>query len=176
MRFHHMAIVTTNLHEAIGFWRDLMGFELNAKLSLPDGPKPGPATFAYPALLDDIYKVRNARSEVAVLTSKEGAMIELIQCMVPVTERTPAENLRYAHTGFHELGLSVDNIDAFFEKVRAAGYDTQTDYIWPCANIGRTFIFYDREGNMIQIWEGLQTGEIAWSPVDGEPAREVPSA
>ena len=70
------------------------------------------------------------------------------------------ENLRYGHTGFHELGLLVDDIDAFFAKVRAAGYQTQTEYVWQCANIGRSFLFYDKDGNMIQIWENA--GGASW--------------
>ena len=38
------------------------------------------------------------------------------------------------------------------ERIRAAGYETQTDYIWPVGDFGRSFIFYDDEGNMIQFW------------------------
>ena len=79
---------------------------------------------------------------------------------LPDEEETPPEKLRYGHTGFHELGLVVDDIDAFFEKVRAAGYETQTEYVWTCADIGRSFLFYDDDGNMIQIWQ--HAGEARW--------------
>jgi catechol 2,3-dioxygenase-like lactoylglutathione lyase family enzyme len=78
----------------------------------------------------------------------------------PARSRPPPKNLRYGHTGFHELGLLVDDIDAFFEKVRAAGYETQTEYVWQCADIGRSFLFYDKDGNMIQIWQNA--GEARW--------------
>ena len=54
----------------------------------------------------------------------------------------------------------MDDIDAFFAKVRAAGYQTQTEYVWQCADIGRSFFFYDKEGNMIQIWQN--TGDVRW--------------
>ncbi|MEQ8232418.1 MAG: VOC family protein [Gammaproteobacteria bacterium] len=160
MRFHHMAIFVSDLQEAIRLWRDVMGFKLIVDRTIPDGDAPGPDVYMYPALLDDIFKVKGARSKMALLASEEGALIELQQCEVPRIEKTPPEKLRYGHTGFHELGLVVDDIDAFFGKVRAAGYETQTDYVWTCANIGRSFLFYDHDGNMIQIWE--HAGEAAW--------------
>ena len=160
MRFHHMAIMVTDLQQAIHLWRDVLGFELSVETVIPDGPEPGPDTFMYPALLDDIFKVKGARSKMALLSSSEGAMIELQECEVPQIKRTPPEHLRYGHTGIHELGLLVDGIDGWFNKIRDAGYETQTDYVWECANLGRSFLFYDQDGNMIQIWE--QSGEPAW--------------
>ena len=122
--------------------------------------EPGPGTFIYPKLLEDIFGVKGARSRTVLLTSPDGAMIELQQPEVPKIQKTPPENLRYGHTGIHELGLLVKDIDAWFDKVRAAGYRTQTDYVWDCASIGRSFLFYDQDGNLIQLWES--PGEPSW--------------
>lgn len=160
MKFHHMALMVSNLEEAIRLWRDVMGFELAVDTVIPDGPEAGPDTFMYPALLDDIFKVKGARSRMALLSSADGAFIELQECQNPAIEKTPQENLRYGHTGIHELGLLVTDIDGWFEKVRAAGYRTQTDYVWQCASMGRSFLFYDQDGNMIQMWENL--GQPEW--------------
>ena len=161
MKFHHMALMVTNLEDAIRLWRDVMGFELGVETVIPDGAEPGPNTFMYPALLDDIFKIKGARSRMALLSSKDGAFIELQECLNPAITKTPEENLRYGHTGIHELGLLVTDIDGWFEKVRDAGYRTQTDYVWQCASMGRSFLFYDQDGNMIQLWENL--GEPEWS-------------
>lgn len=161
MKFHHMALMVSNLDDAIHLWRDVMGFELGVETVIPDGPEPGPNTFMYPSLLDDIFKVKGARSRMALLSSADGAFIELQECQNPAIEKTPPENLRYGHTGIHELGLLVSDIDGWFEKVRAAGYRTQTDYVWQCASMGRSFLFYDQDGNMIQMWENL--GQPEWS-------------
>lgn len=160
MRFHHMAIFVSDLQKGIELWRDLMGFKVVVDCMIPDGVAPGPGVYMYPKLLDDIFKVKGARSKMALLASEEGALIELQECEVPAIQKTPKENLRYGHTGFHELGLVVDDIDAFFEKVRAAGYETQTEYVWTCSDIGRSFLFYDFDGNMIQIWQ--HAGEVKW--------------
>jgi catechol 2,3-dioxygenase-like lactoylglutathione lyase family enzyme len=148
-----MCIVTTNIDEAIHLWRDVMGFELKVKMTIPDGEDFGPTVMAPKKLMNNLYKIDGATATVAVLISKDRAMIELLEPHVPSVELTPPERLLYAHTGFHELGLVLDDIDGFFNKVRAEGYRTQTEYVWPCANMGRSFIFYDKEGNMIQIWE-----------------------
>jgi catechol 2,3-dioxygenase-like lactoylglutathione lyase family enzyme len=157
MKFHHMAVFVSDLQQALRLWRDVLGFRVSIEKTIPDGPERGPDTLMYPALLDDIFKVRGARSKMALLTSEDGALIELQQCEVPRIQRTPPENLRYGHTGFHELGLLVENIDAWFEKVRASGYRTQTEYVWTCASLGRSFLFYDDDGNMIQMWEQAAT-------------------
>ena len=153
MNFHHMAVFVSDMQEAVRLWRDVLGFKVVVDTMIPDGMAPGPKTYMYPALLDDIFKVKGARSKMVLLTSDEGALIELQECENPGIQKTPPENLRYGHTGFHELGLLVTDIDGWFEKVRTAGFKTQTEYVWPCANIGRSFLFYDADGNMIQLWE-----------------------
>jgi len=153
MRFHHMCIVTTNIDRQIEMWRDLMDFELAAKLEIPDGDKWSPGVMAPRALLEDLYKVPGATATVAVMISKGRAMIELLEPHIPQTVQTPKDQLGYTHTGIHELGLVLEGIDEFFEKVRIQGYKTQTEYVWPCSNMGKTFLFYDPDGNLIQIWE-----------------------
>ncbi|MSR15547.1 MAG: VOC family protein [Gammaproteobacteria bacterium] len=157
MRFHHMAIFVSDMTEAVRLWRDVLGFKIAVDTTIPDGPEPGPKTFMYPALLDDIFKVKGARSKMILLMSDEGALIELQECEVPAIAKTPPENLRYGHTGIHELGLQVENIDGWFDKIKGAGYQMQTDYVWACASIGRSFLFYDADGNMIQLWEHMSS-------------------
>lgn len=157
MHFHHMCIVTTDLKEAIHFWRDLLDFELKVESEIPDAHLPGSLTDTSAELLEDLYKVRGARSKLGILVSKEGAIIELLEPQVPHVVKTPADRLGYAHSGIHELGLVTDDIDAMFKRVRAAGYKTQTEYVWKSSTFGRTFIFYDKEGNMIQLWEHSKT-------------------
>jgi catechol 2,3-dioxygenase-like lactoylglutathione lyase family enzyme len=160
MRFHHMAVMVSNLEAAIALWRDVLGFEIKIQCDIPDGPSPGPDTLMYPALLDDIFKIKGAHSRMALLSSADGALIELQECLTPKIQKTPEENLRYAHTGFHELGLLVEDIDGWYAKIRAAGYRMQTEYVWTCASLGRSFLFYDQDGNMIQLWEASQA--VGW--------------
>ena len=154
MRFHHMCIITADLQKAIHLWRDVLGFRLQTEVDLPvPGDNPAsPMNFANSTLMDDSYGVKGARSKLAWLTSREGAAIELQEPQYPPLESTPRENLRYRHAGIKELGLLVDDIEAMFKKVRDAGYKTTTDYIWSAGAFGRSFIFYDDDGSMIQLW------------------------
>ena len=153
MRFHHMAVFVNDMAKALRLWRDVMGFRVIFDAEIPDGDNPGPGIYMTPELLDDIFGVKGARSHMVLVISDDQAIIELQQCLNPAIQQTPKENLRYAHTGVHELGLCVDDIDHWFTKIKQAGYELQTDYIWLCAGIGRSFLFYDDDGNMIQLWE-----------------------
>jgi catechol 2,3-dioxygenase-like lactoylglutathione lyase family enzyme len=162
MRFHHMALYVTDLDRAIRLWRDVLGFSVAVEMALPDGAVAGPTVFADARLLDDTTGVAGTRARMALLSSEEGALIELQQFEMPRTERTPDAHLRHAASGLRELGLLVEDIDGWFARIRAAGYETQTDYVWSSATLGRSFIFYDDEGNMIQLWENA--GGQAWQP------------
>lgn len=160
MRYHHMMIVVSDIDEAIKLWRDVMGFKLNVDTFIPDGQEPSPTCVMYPKLLDDIFGEKGARSRTVLLTSSGGSLLELQQPEVPKVQKTPPKNLRYGHTGITELALLVTDIDSWFKKIQEAGYKTQTDYVWDCGSIGRSFLFYDKDGNLIQLWD--HPGEPTW--------------
>jgi catechol 2,3-dioxygenase-like lactoylglutathione lyase family enzyme len=153
MRFHHICIVTTDLDRQVEFWQDVMGFNLMVRTTIPDGENWAPTVMAPRALVEDLYKTPGAKADVAVMFSEQGAMMELLAPIVPEVQKTPSDKLLYKDSGIREIALVIDGIEEFYKKVRAAGYKTQTEYVWPCANLGKTFIFYDPDGNMIQIWE-----------------------
>ena len=50
------------------------------------------------------------------------------------------------HTGFQ-----VDDVDYWFNRVREAGYKTQTDYVWNLSETARSFLFYDDDHHLIQL-------------------------
>ncbi len=162
MRFHHMGVFVSDIDEALRLWIDVLGFALTHRGFIPDGRRDQPGTRMPAETLDDIFGVDGARSEMALLTSPDGAMIELQCPIAPKIERTPPQNLRYGHTGIHELGFQVEDIDGWFERIRAAGYQTQTDCVWPWAVNGKSFLFYDQDGNLIQFCE--QKGKPSWRP------------
>ena len=91
---------------------------------------------------------------MVILTSKEGTMIELEEAIVPKIKKVPKEQLRYGYVGFSELAFCVTNIDEWFEKIKSAGYETQTSYVWKAAGV-KSFLFYDPDGNMVQMVEDI---------------------
>jgi catechol 2,3-dioxygenase-like lactoylglutathione lyase family enzyme len=155
MKIHHAMFVVSDMAPAVRLWRDLLGFQVIVDDYLPEGA--GGAISQ--KLLDDITHVKGAHWKTCLLTHpRSGANIELQQPLVPKPQKTPRG---YEPTGVRELALMVDGIDAWFEKVRGAGYETQTDYIWGVGTI-RTFLFFDEDGNQIQLWESLKLGDTGW--------------
>lgn len=161
MRHHHVCFVVTDLERAIDLWRDVLGFELRALTETPDGEHPSPSVYVYRALLDDIFKVKDARTRVALLTSPGGARIELLQPLNPAVAPRHEGSEGYGFAGMQEAALEVDDIDAVFASVKEGGYRMQTDYVWPCADIGRSFLFFDDDLNLIQIWENSREGPVS---------------
>jgi catechol 2,3-dioxygenase-like lactoylglutathione lyase family enzyme len=151
MRIHHVALVVADVDASLAVYRDLLGFEVIVDVGLPDGP--GERTYFTGARLDDIFKVPGSRSRMLLLRSQEGTLIELQQPSAPAVRRATREQAGYAVTGFTELAFAVDGIDAWFERVRAAGLETQTDYVWSYAGLGRSFLFHDPDGNLVQLNE-----------------------
>jgi catechol 2,3-dioxygenase-like lactoylglutathione lyase family enzyme len=157
MKFHHVAVFVSDTDRALALWRDTLGFTVVVDRTIPDVEAGDQARMSQD-LLDDIFKVKNATSRMVLLQSDEGAMIELQQPSVPEIRKTPPETLGYGHTGIHEVAFLVDDIDGWFEKIRAAGYQTQTEYVWKWGVTGKSFLFYDDDGNMIQFnWQPHST-------------------
>ncbi|WP_461072699.1 VOC family protein [Streptomyces pseudoechinosporeus] len=61
--------------------------------------------------------------------------------------------MRYGKTGITELAIDVPDIDDLFQRVKAAGCELQTDYIWSPYAGTRSFLFYDPDGALIQAME-----------------------
>lgn len=154
MKYHHIAVFVTDADESLKLYRDVLGFKVVVDTILPDRPE---GTFFDQQTMDDIFKVKGAKSRMVLMTPPEadGTFLEFQQPINPPVERKAAETLRYGHTGISELGFEVTDIDDWFTKIRDAGYETQTDYVWEAGGIVRSFLFYDRDGNMVQFCENL---------------------
>jgi catechol 2,3-dioxygenase-like lactoylglutathione lyase family enzyme len=150
-----MCLIVSDLGKAIAMWTDLMGFRLDKEFV---APHTGNAESE--KLMGDILKIKGMKTKVALLSSPGGALIELQEPVNRPVRKTPREDMSYRHTGVRELGLEVDNIDAWYEKVRKAGYETQTDYVWTAGTLGRSFLFFDDDHNLIQLWQN--SGKTTW--------------
>lgn len=162
MKFHHVALFVSDTDRALELWRDLLEFRVVIDRTIPDTPPEGEDPRMPQEVLDDIFGVAGARSRMVLLESTEGAMIELQQPIVPTVAKTPPENLRYHHTGTHEVAFLVEDVEKWFDKVRDAGFETNTPYVWPWAVHGKSFLFYDHDGNMIQLNQQRTYGVPSW--------------
>ena len=144
MAFHHICIMVSDLERSLPFYQDLLGF----KNRMFDVTQPG--EWFDGKTIDDILGVTNADTRIVIVVDDDGAILELQQATNPLTAKTPDPYLRYGATGITELAITVHDIDAFFERVKAAGVETQTDYIWSPYPGTRSFLFYDPDGALIQ--------------------------
>lgn len=152
MRFDHICLIVSDMDKAKKLWCDLLGFTVFVERELPDGT--GPDKFFDQSTLDDIFHVKQSKSLMCLLASDEGASIELQQPINPEPRLTPSENLQYGSTGIHEVALNVKGIEDWYKKVKDAGYEMQTPYVWEVlGGINKSFLFYDFDGNMIQLCE-----------------------
>lgn len=153
MPFHHICVMVSDLDRSLPFYQDLLGF----KNMLAETTEPG-AWFDAPTL-DGILGTRNAATRIVIVSDDSGATLELQQAANPVTTKTPDEYLRYGATGITELALAVSDIDGLFQRVKAAGYQTQTDYVWSLSSRMRSFLFYDPDGALIQAVEVISADQ-----------------
>ncbi|NMO04688.1 VOC family protein [Gordonia sp. TBRC 11910] len=162
MKYHHIAVFVSDAEESLKLYRDILGFKVVTDTIIPDRPE---GTFFDQKTLDDIFKVEGSKSRMVLLAPPEvdGTFLEFQQPLNPPVQRKPKETLRYAHTGISELGFEVTDIDQWFEKVRSAGYETQTEYVWEAGGIVRSFLFYDPDGNMVQLCENLVDMKAAFA-------------
>lgn len=151
MKIHHVCVNVSDMDESLKLYRDFLDFDCHIDTIIPDGHAFNQQT------LDDIFHVKGAQSRMVILVCREtGTMIELEQAITPKIQKVPKEQLRYGYVGFSEVAFEITDIETWFEKVKAAGYETQTEYVWTAANLVKSFLFYDPDGNMVQMIEKLQ--------------------
>ena len=145
MRINHVCVMVSDLDKSFEFYRDILGFT-NVMYDVSE-----PGMLFGGDVLDDVLGVQGAATRIIMVASDDGTLLELQQASNPATKKTPDEFLRYGGTGITELAFDVDDIDAFFDKVTAAGIETQTDYVWSPDPRVKSFLFYDPDGALIQI-------------------------
>ena len=149
MKYHHIALYVSDVDEALRLYRDLLGFS-EVKV---DRITPNPSGIGIGSEdLDNIFHMKGCKVRSVMLKSPEGAFLEFLQPLSPDVRKLSPEQCRFPYTGIKELGLAVENIDEWFERIKAAGYETQTDYVWETVTF-RSFQFFDADGNQVQLCE-----------------------
>jgi catechol 2,3-dioxygenase-like lactoylglutathione lyase family enzyme len=160
MKFHHICLVVSDLKRSIDMWTGLFDFQLDAQFTAPDDAIAAAPDSTFPQLMEDIWGMKGTRTQVAFLSSPGGALLELQEAINPPIRKTPTEYLNYYHTGIREIAFQVEGIDDWFARVKKAGFKTQTDYVWNVNETARSFLFYDDDHHLIQLWEN--PGKSGW--------------
>jgi catechol 2,3-dioxygenase-like lactoylglutathione lyase family enzyme len=102
----HAGITVASVEAALGFYRDLLDLRVT-----DEGEDEGPE-------LDAIVGLAGVRMRYAELDLGGGQLLEVIEYVTP--EGTPLEQ-RPCDPGASHLALRVDDVDALFERLTAAG-------------------------------------------------------
>ena len=73
--------------------------------------------------------------------------------MQPTQGTTPEELAANTRSAYFELAFKVEDIDGWFDKVKQAGFEPQTPYVWSFGDSARSFAFFDDDHHIIQLWE-----------------------
>ncbi len=151
--FHHQMTTVKDMDAMIHLYRDVLGMELTSRVVVPDDAiRPADGAEGTKAVMgDDIDRIW----EIATLDSNQGACIELCHPIYPPVVCTPPETRGYGYLGHSERGFAVEDIDAWYDWIVENGYVPQSRP-WQAGPNSRTFVFFDPEGNMIQLYEDME--------------------
>ena len=137
----HTGFTVANLERSLGFWRDVLGFQLSHRPHQTG------------SLASEITGVPDAEISIAVLKGY-GHKIELLQYVAPADRKHV--NLRPCDVGSVHIALLVDDLDAVLNKIGASGWKAagkpQTLQSGP--NAGKRVVYVrDPDGTTIEFMQ-----------------------
>lgn len=160
---HHQMTTVKNMDEAIHLYRDVLGLELTSRLIVPNDilPEDVGSSKVFSDGIDHIW-------EIATLDNWRGAPIELCHPIWPKVELVNTTD--YGFTGHTEQGFAVEgDINEWYDYIVENGYRPQSPP-WEAAPGCMTFCFYDKEGNVIQLYHDPEEPAIPhWTRLEGYP-------
>ena len=138
---HHTAISTGDFERALAFYRDLLGFEMVSELNWPAGVE----------LADTITGLEGSAARSVMLRASNSS-IELFEFSSPAPKPGDPKRPVCDH-GITHIGLEVDDIDAEYERLKAAGMS----FHCPPQDLGASRVTYGRDpdGNVLELWQSV---------------------
>jgi catechol 2,3-dioxygenase-like lactoylglutathione lyase family enzyme len=138
---HHTAISTGNFERALAFYRDLLGFEMVSELNWPAGVE-----------LADMITGLEGSAARSVMLRASNTSIELFEFSSPAPKPGDPKRPVCDH-GITHIGFEVDDIDAEYERLKAAGMS----FHCPPQDLGASRVTYGRDpdGNVLELWQSV---------------------
>ena len=138
---HHTAISTGDFERALAFYRDLLGFEMVSELNWPAGVE----------LADTITGLESSAAR-SVMLRASNTSIELFEFSSPAPKPGDPKRPVCDH-GITHIGFEVDDIDAEYERLTAAGMS----FNCPPQDLGASRVTYGRDpdGNVLELWQSV---------------------
>jgi glyoxylase I family protein len=137
----HTGFTVANLERSLGFWRDVLGFQLSHRPHQTG------------SLASEITGVPDAEISIAVLKGY-GHKIELLEYLAPAGRKHV--DLRPCDVGSVHVALLVDDLDAVLKRIAASGWKAagkpQTLQTGP--NVGKRVVYVrDPDGTTIEFMQ-----------------------
>lgn len=145
---HHASITTGNLDRLVGFYRDLMGFEVVLETAWASGNPVADAIFALP---DSAVRM--------VMLRTSNAFLELFAFDHPVG-KTGDPDRPVCDQGITHICLMVSDIEGEYARLSAAGMRFHCPP-QDAPGIGRATYGRDPDGNIVELIEPDQAGPFA---------------
>lgn len=116
----HVAIVTSDLDRAARFYTEVVGFR-------------------------EVRRLETTHSGTIVFLSVDGTILELFGDGAPVDPEAAEGKVRYSH-----MALLVDDVDAEYERLKAAGAPFHIEPTTPEPGL-RVAFFRDPDGNPVEL-------------------------
>lgn len=144
-RIYHVNVNCSDLERSLAFYRDGLGLSTLTRTT-PTEPQPG-AAFGLDLVQWDAWILTGDRGHA-------GAVLDLLEWKVPPPASRP--RTRATDVGFNRLAISVPDLDAAYERVRALGASCRTE---PRAIdfggiVVRAFVCGDPDGTQLSVVEG----------------------
>jgi catechol 2,3-dioxygenase-like lactoylglutathione lyase family enzyme len=140
---HHTSRSVGDMDRSLRFYRDLLGMEV-----LVDTEMSG-------EMLEREVALEGARLRLVELGTGGETMLELLQYHEP-PPRADDDELRPCDVGAYHFALTVDDIHAFYEKLREAG----VEFTCPPQEVDagyfaghRTVYCYDPDHLIVELWQ-----------------------
>ena len=145
MKFNHVAISVSNLERTIGFYRDIFGLEPLID-PFPFGGKDFEDIMALPGVQGRMTMIGNG-----------SVQLELFEFSNP-SPKAKDPHYPVSDRGYTHFGFDVDDIEAVYQRLKAAGAPIHSPIITFTGGGIRAIYARDPDGN---VFEAMQAGEPA---------------
>jgi lactoylglutathione lyase len=130
--FNHVGLCVRELERSRRFYQDVLGFEPDREMTLPDAATADFLAVARPVNLTAVYLTRGA------------VVLELLHFDRPENPEPTGERV-FNEPGLTHLSFSVDDLDASVAAVKAAGGEVVTEMP------GRAAVVRDPDGQLLEL-------------------------
>jgi len=138
----HTGITVSNLERSLAFWRDVLGFKFSH------------TAHQKAELAQEITGVEGAEIKLAVLKTRGGHKIELLEYLAPPDRKRA--NLRPCDVGSVHVALLVHDLNAVLERIAASGWKAagKPQKLQSGPNAGKRVVYVrDPDGATIELMQ-----------------------